>query len=70
MVTGLPVPSLPARLIATASARSQIIVVSHSETLVSALNEERSCTPLILEKELGETQLRDGPGPSWTWPSR
>ncbi|MGB8365832.1 MAG: AAA family ATPase [Rhizomicrobium sp.] len=59
-----------ARLIAAVSTRSQIVLVSHSETLVSALNEERTCTPVILEKELGETHVRDGAGPSWTWPSR
>lgn len=57
-----------ARLIARIAARSQIIVVSHSETLVSAL--EGECRLIVLEKEFGETHPRDADAPAWTWPPR
>jgi predicted ATPase len=59
-----------ARLMANASARSQIVVVSHSDALVSALEQERDCRSIVLQKELGETTVRDGTTANWTWPSR
>ena len=62
-------PSL-ARLIARASKRSQMIVVSHAATLVSALDVEADSRQIVLEKHLGETVVRDGMPPDWTWPSR
>jgi predicted ATPase len=59
-----------ARLIAQASKRSQIIVVSHAQTLVAALDAQGDSSQIVLEKELGETVVRDGEPPNWTWPSR
>jgi predicted ATPase len=62
-----------ARLIAAAAARTQILVVSHAQTLVGALEESGRCGRLQLEKSFGETvlagttvlnQLR------WEWPAR
>jgi predicted ATPase len=62
-------PSL-ARLIAQASKRSQMIVVSHAAKLVAALDAEAESRQLVLEKELGETIVQDCEPPDWTWPSR
>jgi predicted ATPase len=59
-----------ARLIARASERSQIIVVSHAEGLLRALDAASSARRIVLEKELGETLVRDQERPSWTWPPR
>lgn len=59
-----------ARLIARAAKRSQVIVVSHAAELVAALEGEESSRRILLEKELGETVVRDGEAPSWAWPSR
>jgi predicted ATPase len=59
-----------ARLIVRASERSQIIVVSHSSLLVSALEREPSCRSILLEKELSETIVREGSAAGWTWPTR
>lgn len=58
-----------ARLIAGASKRSQIIVVSHAEHLVSALTQAGG-RRITLAKELGETVARDEDRPMWNWPSR
>jgi predicted ATPase len=59
-----------ARLIAQASKRSQMIVVSHAQILVAALDAQHNSSQIVLEKELGETVVRDGEPPNWTWPSR
>lgn len=59
-----------ARLIAQASKRSQAVVVSHATALVAALGADPDCREIVLEKELGETVVRDGTPPDWTWPSR
>jgi predicted ATPase len=59
-----------ARLIAQASKRSQMIVVSHAPILVSALDAEANSRQVVLEKQLGETIVQDGLPPDWTWPSR
>lgn len=58
-----------ARMIAAASDRSQLIVVSHAEPLVRALR-EHGAQPLTLEKEGGETIVQDMDAPSWNWPVR
>lgn len=58
-----------ARLIAGASRETQIIVVSHAEPLVSAL-QEGGARRIVLEKQLGETVVPDEERPSWNWPSR
>jgi predicted ATPase len=59
-----------ARLIAQASKRSRTVVVSHAPALVEALGAEDDCTQVVLEKQLGETVVRDGTPPGWQWPSR
>jgi predicted ATPase len=59
-----------ARLIARSAERSQIILVSHAPGLVSELKSHARVTSIALEKEFGETQVRDNITPSWTWPSR
>ena len=59
-----------ARLIVQASKRSQVVVVSHASALVSALAAHADCRQIVLEKQLGETVIRDGTPPDWTWPSR
>ena len=59
-----------ARLVEDAARRSQIVVVSHSPELVRALQQESSCGSVVLEKEFGETVIRDGTNCSWMWPSR
>ncbi len=58
-----------ARMIAAASLRSQIIVVSHAQVLVEALA-EHGAQMLALEKEAGETIVRDIDVPAWEWPER
>ena len=57
-----------ARLIGRASARSQVIVVSHAQALVTALRGE-GAREIVLEKQLGETLVDDETAP-WRWPSR
>jgi predicted ATPase len=59
-----------ARLIAQAAKRSQVVVVSHAEPLVSALSAAPDARQIVLEKQLGETLVPDGERPAWTWPSR
>jgi predicted ATPase len=58
-----------ARLIAQASRQSQIIVVSHAQSLVSAL-QEAGAKRIVLEKQLGETVVPGEERPVWNWPSR
>jgi predicted ATPase len=59
-----------ARLIAQASERSQIIVVSHSVDLVERLTGDLGAKRIMLEKQLGETIIADDVMPTWNWPSR
>ena len=58
-----------ARLIASASKTSQIIVVSHAVRLISALC-EAGARQILLTKELGETVVEGEERPSWNWPGR
>ena len=61
-----------ARLIARASERSQVIVVTHAAQLIAALLEHR-CNSITLEKSFGETTIaasKDLNVPDWHWPSR
>jgi predicted ATPase len=62
-----------ARLIAKASVRSQVWVVSHSPGLIASLEKQKGCNSIVLEKQLGETTF-NGSGmldkPSWSWPGR
>lgn len=59
-----------AHLVSAAATRSQVVVVTHSATLVGALEK---ATVLTLVKEAGNTTL-DGQGlldqPPWYWPER
>lgn len=60
-----------ARLISKASTRTQVWVVSHASRLISALNEQPGCHAIVLEKELGQTQVVDQDmldEPAWHWP--
>ena len=62
-----------ARLIVQASARSQVIVVSHASGLIDALQAQPECHSITLTKDFGETQARsssDEPPPRWEWPAR
>jgi predicted ATPase len=65
-------PSL-ARLIARASANSQVIVVSHAARLVAALEREAASQSIVLERRLGATGFADPDTldvPAWKWPAR
>jgi predicted ATPase len=62
-----------ARLIIAASEQSQIIVVSHAQPLIQALEQAEICGRLHLEKSFGETVLSGATlfdAPRWEWPSR
>ena len=67
-----------AQLITAAAARSQIIAVSHSQTLINALRHateqaEISTSTIELIKDFGETQVSGREPleePSWHWPKR
>ncbi|HET6606377.1 MAG TPA: AAA family ATPase [Rhodopila sp.] len=57
------------RLIAMASDKSQVIVVSHAPRLVTTLR-RGGARSVVLTKQLGETEV-DGEDPvPWTWPTR
>jgi len=58
-----------ARLIAAASERGQVLVVSHAPALVDALRALGAQTIRLL-KQLGETVIEDGEHVHWAWPSR
>jgi predicted ATPase len=73
--TSLHPELLPAlgRLIARAAERSQVLVVSHAARLIAALEEQRGCHSVTLEKGLGETRIAGADRldrPRWQWPSR
>lgn len=62
-----------ARLIADASSRSQIWVVSHAARLICALEENPECHTLALEKDFSQTRvvgLKPLEEPPWHWPER
>ncbi len=63
---------LPAlgRLIAKASERGQVLVVSHAPELVAALEAAGPVHRIQLEKALGETRIAEHEAPPWEWPSR
>ena len=61
-----------ARLIVRCAEDTQLWIVSHSEILIRHLEESGACNRLNLEKDLGETFLRDRDEferPAWRWPS-
>ena len=62
-----------ARLIARAAGHTQLIVVSHSQPLIQALEQNSKCRRLHLEKSFGETVLSGATrfnSPKWEWPKR
>jgi predicted ATPase len=62
-----------ARLILTAAASTQVIVVSHAQALIEPLTAAPSCSHLHLVKDFGETKLEGATlfnQPKWAWPSR
>jgi predicted ATPase len=62
-----------ARLIARATERAQVVVVTHAKTLISALQEQAGCHSIMLEKSFGETRIagsKELGSLSWEWPSR
>jgi predicted ATPase len=71
--TSLHPDLLPAlgRLIVQASARSQVIVVSHAAPLIDALQSEPSCHAITLSKAFGGTEIAGAlAAPRWEWPAR
>lgn len=59
-----------ARLLSKAAMRCQIILVTHAPKLVAALDGAVEARLIMLEKELGETIVRDAEAPAWKWPAR
>jgi predicted ATPase len=59
-----------ARLMRKVSADTQLVVVSHSATLVAELEKDDHCVEIALEKKLGETLAPAHDPPKWVWPSR
>lgn len=62
-----------ARLISQAAKSTQVWVVSHASRLIAALENDQNCTPLRLEKELGQTIVADQgllDEPAWAWPDQ
>ncbi|MET1079593.1 MAG: AAA family ATPase [Pseudomonas sp.] len=72
--TSLHPDLLPAlgRLIIQAAQRSQVWVVSHSRRLIAALEQYPECRAIVLDKELGQTQVLGQDSileqPLWRWP--
>ena len=58
-----------ARLIASASSRSQVIVVTHAAKLAGSLH-DAGAGQVVLAKELAETVAAEDGRPGWNWPSR
>jgi predicted ATPase len=64
------IPAL-ARTIGEAAARSQIILVTHSDSLIGNLLADFACREVRLRKELGETLAEQTEEPDrWIWPKR
>jgi len=59
-----------ARLLRKAAEKCQVIVVSHSEPLVTALGQDERAVEILLEKDFGETQVSGASAPRWDWPKR
>ena len=72
--TSLHPDLLPAlgRLIAAASARSQIVVVSHAAGLIDTLQSQLDCNSIMLSKTFGDTRVTttsEAAAP-WQWPAK
>ncbi len=59
-----------ARLLVESARTCQIIVVSHSETLLDALRDSGNVGDIALAKDMGETHAQERFGPRWEWPTR
>ncbi len=62
-----------ARLIAQASERTQVFVVSHASRLIAALERQTDCHSIMLEKRFGETRVTGMDpfdAPTWRWMKR
>lgn len=62
-----------ARLITSTSQRAQILVVSHAQGLLQALEQAGRCARVHLEKSFGETVMAGQTmfnTPKWEWPAR
>jgi len=62
-----------ARLIAQASQRTQVLVVSHAARLIGALEREGESQSIVLDKQLGATRIVGADPldlPPWKWPAR
>ncbi len=59
-----------ARLVADAATHSQILVVTHAQALVEALEALPQTRAFRLDKSFGETVIADAERPKWNWPSR
>lgn len=73
--TSLHPDLLPAMagLIRQAAEKTQVWVVSHSRQLIEALEVGERCRPIVLTKDLGETQVEGQTKlemPEWRWPER
>jgi len=58
-----------ARLIAKASQRAQIVVVSHATSLLDGLR-AAGARQIVLSKQLGETIIEGEDRLAWNWPAR
>ena len=59
-----------ARLIIRTSLHSQVWVVSHARRLIAALQQDPECNCIVLEKNLGQTEVvgqRMLDQPAWHW---
>ena len=62
-----------ARLIVRASQHTQVWVVSHARRLIAALQQNPECNCIVLEKNLGQTEVvgqRLLDQPAWYWPDK
>ena len=62
-----------ARLITSASQHTQVWVVSHARRLIAALQQDPDCNCIVLEKNLGQTEVvgqRLLDQPAWYWPDK
>lgn len=59
-----------ARLVLAAAGRTEILVVTHAAAFADLLAAAPGAVRLHLEKEFGETVVRDVERPAWRWPTR